>query len=126
MPISICGVVSTSLGPLTNTNAQPVAHVGMLLKMGAKNNDMKKRKPVVIAVKPVRPPSAIPAPDSTNAVTGEQPKREPIEMHIASVQKATVERGKDPSLGSTTPAKRAIEYRVPVASRMSTYLGSLD
>lgn len=75
-----------------------------------------------MAVKPVRPPSAIPAPDSTKVVTGELPNKDPIEMHIASVQNATVERGKEPSVGSTTPAKRAIEYSVPVASKMSTYL----
>lgn len=96
----------------------------MFEKMGAKNNETKNNRPVVMAVKPVRPPSAIPAPDSTNVVTGELPNKDAIEMQTASVQKATVERGKEPSVGSTTPAKRAIEYRVPVASRISTYLYS--
>lgn len=118
----VCG--QYCLRRLTNTNAQPVAHVGMFEKMGAKNNETKNNRPVVMAVKPVLPPSAIPAPDSTNVVTGELPNKDAIEMQTASVQKATVERGKEPSVGSTTPAKRAIEYRVPVASRMSTYLYS--
>lgn len=73
-----------------------------------------------MAVKPVRPPSAIPAPLSINAVTGEQPKSEPTEMHTASVQYAIVDRGKSPS-SSTTPQNLAIEYRVAVQSMMSTY-----
>lgn len=64
----------------------PVAHGGMEAKMGAKNMEMKKQTPQVIAVKPVLPPSAIPAPDSMNAVTGEHPKRAPTDMQNASVQ----------------------------------------
>ena len=65
--------------------------------------------PVTIAVSPVRPPSVMPAPDSMNAVTGEQPKREEIEIIIASQQYATVDRGKSPVSGLTTPENRAIE-----------------
>lgn len=65
---------------------QPVAHGGIEAKMGAKSIDMRKHAPHVIAVKPVLPPSAIPAPDSTNAVTGEHPRREPTEIQNASVQ----------------------------------------
>ena len=100
---------------------QPVAHGGMEAKIGAKKMEMRKQVPVVMAVRPVRPPSVIPAPDSINAVTGEQPKREPMEMAIASQQYASVERGKSPVSGSTTPENRAIEYRVAVASTISTY-----
>lgn len=88
----VCG--QYCLRRLTNTNAQPVAHVGMFEKMGAKNNETKNNRPVVMAVKPVLPPSAIPAPDSTNVVTGELPNKDAIEMQTASVQKATVERGR--------------------------------
>jgi len=65
---------------------QPVAQGGIDAKIGAKKIDIRKQVPVVIAVSPVRPPSVIPAPDSTTVVTGEQPKREPIEIIIASVQ----------------------------------------
>lgn len=65
---------------------QPVAHGGIEAKIGAKNMDMKKHMPAVMAVKPVLPPSAIPAPDSMKAVTGEHPRRAPIEMVKASVQ----------------------------------------
>ena len=101
-------------------SVQPVAHGGIEAKIGAKKIDIKKQTPVVIAVKPVRPPSVMPAPDSTNAVDGETPSSEPIEMIIASQQYASVERGKSPVEGSTTPEKRAIEYRVADASMMST------
>jgi hypothetical protein len=85
----------------TRIRVQPVAHEGMEAKMGAKKilrrvsgDDweregsecylMKKQTPVVIAVIPVFPPSEIPAPDSMKAVTGGEPKREPIEIPKAS------------------------------------------
>ena len=87
----------------------PVAHGGILAKIGAKKIEIKKHMPVVTAVNPVRPPSAMPAPDSINAVTGLVPRTLPMVMLIASVQYAIVERGKSPVVGSTTPAKRAME-----------------
>ena len=65
---------------------QPVAHGGIEAKMGAKKSERMKHSPAVIAVRPVRPPSAIPAPDSMNAVTGAVPKMLPMEMDSASVQ----------------------------------------
>ena len=45
-------------------SVHPVAHGGIDAKMGAKNIETIKQRPVVIAVNPVLPPSAIPAPDS--------------------------------------------------------------
>lgn len=93
----------------TRISVQPVAHGGIEAKIGAKKIEIRKQVPVVIAVRPVRPPSVIPAPDSINAVTGEHPKRLPMEMERASVQYASVERGKSPVSGFTTPEKRAIE-----------------
>jgi hypothetical protein len=98
----------------------PVAHGGMEAKIGAKKSDRRKQKPVVIAVSPVRPPSATPAPLSMKAVTGDVPNRAPTEMQTASVQNATVDRGKSLSEVRTLPQKRAIEYRVAVQSIMST------
>lgn len=76
---------------------QPVAQGGIDAKMGAKNIDTRKHSPVTMAVSPVLPPSAIPAPLSMKAVTGEHPNNDPIEMHAASMQYATVDRGKSPS-----------------------------
>lgn len=54
--------------------------------MGAKKREIKKQVPVVMAVNPVFPPSAIPAPDSMKAVTGETPRRAPTVMQMESVQ----------------------------------------
>ncbi|KAK5632393.1 hypothetical protein RRF57_008106 [Xylaria bambusicola] len=91
-------------------NTLPVAHGGIDAKMGAKNTEMKKQMPVVIAVKPVRPPSAMPAPDSIKAVTGEEPNRDPIEMLRASTMYAAVLPSKSWVSGSTTSARRAMAY----------------
>jgi len=82
--------------------------------------EARKQRPVTIAVNPERPPSAMPAPLSIKAVTGEQPRREANEMQDASAQYASVERGKSPSRGLTTPQNRTMEYKVAVASMMST------
>lgn len=68
----------------TITSVQPVAQAGMEAKIGAKKTDMKKASPVMQDVSPVLPPSEMPAPDSTKAVTGGLPRREPMEMEIAS------------------------------------------
>lgn len=54
-------------------------------------------------------------------VTGETPNNAPIEMQIASVQYANVERGKSPVSWSTTPENRAMLYSVAVQSIISTY-----
>jgi hypothetical protein len=77
----------------------------MEAKIGAKNMVMRKQMPQVMAVSPVLPPSAMPAPDSMTvedtvskeyglqpasihlqAVTGDTPNSAPMEMQIASVQ----------------------------------------
>lgn len=73
-------------GELTNIKVQPVAQGGIEAKIGAKKIDTRKHNPVTMAVNPVLPPSAIPAPLSINAVTGEHPSSEPMEMHAASMQ----------------------------------------
>lgn len=99
---------------------QPVAQGGMEAKMGAKNTEIKKQRPVTMAVIPVMPPSEMPAPDSTKAVTGDEPNKEPIEMLNASTRYATDEPSKSCVSWSIAPAKRAIEYSVPVQSRIST------
>src|SRR5579859_5495350 len=103
------------------TSAEPVAQVGMDANIGAKKIEMKNAKPVTIAVIPVFPPSDIPAPDSMNAVTGLVPRRLPIEMETASTTYATADPSKSPVFSSRAPQNRAIEYKVPVTSRISTY-----
>src|ERR1700759_4455480 len=105
----------------TSTRVQPVAHGGIEANIGEKKIEIRKQTPVVTAVKPVLPPSEIPAPDSMKAVTGLVPSTAPTEMLSASVQYAIVERGNAPVSGSTTPENRAILYNVAVQSIISTY-----
>jgi hypothetical protein len=50
----------------TTINAGPVDHGGKLAKIGEKKMETKKPKAMVMAVIPVRPPSAIPAPRNQN------------------------------------------------------------
>lgn len=97
-----------------------MAQGGIDAKIGERKIEIRKQHPVTIAVRPVRPPSAIPAPLSMNAVTGEHPSKDAKDIQPASVQYARVDLGKSPSLGSTTPQNRTIEYNVAVASIMST------
>ena len=54
-----------------------VAVAGTWLNTGARNRDAKNRTPVVIAATPVRPPSSMPAADSTYTMTGEEPVSAP-------------------------------------------------
>src|SRR4051812_40922494 len=68
----------------TRMRTDPVAYGGIDAKMGAKKTEMKKRKPAETETRPVLPPSEIPAPDSTKAVTGGTPRTEPTEMLMAS------------------------------------------
>ena len=84
--ISVVQGVCSGVDRHTITNVHPVAQGGIEAKIGAKKREMMKHSPVVMAVKPVLPPSAIPAPDSINAVTGDVPKRLPIEIENASAQ----------------------------------------
>jgi hypothetical protein len=63
---------------------QPVAQGGIDANIGAKKMDKRKQIPVVRAVSPVFPPSVIPAPDSMKAVTGDVPKRAPMDIEKAS------------------------------------------
>jgi hypothetical protein len=67
-------------------SVHPVAQGGIEANIGAKKIDTMKQSPATTAVRPVRPPSAMPAPLSMKAVMGEHPNRAPIEMKVASVQ----------------------------------------
>jgi len=78
----------------TMIKVQPVAHGGIEAKIGAKKIEMKKQRPVTMAVIPVAPPSEIPAPLSMKAVTGGTPNREPIVIPPASTRYATAEPSK--------------------------------
>ena len=70
----------------TRIRVQPVAQEGMEAKIGAKKSEKKKQIPVTQAVRPVIPPSDIPAPDSIKAVTGGDPNNEPMVIPSASTR----------------------------------------
>lgn len=123
----------------TMTSAPPVAHDGMDAKIGAKKTEMKNAKPVVMAVRPVLPPSGqkgqvdvthaatrhaplIPVALSMKAVTGLVPMRAPMLMAKASTQYAIVEFSKSSVTGSRNPANLAMEYRVPVVSTRNRHV----
>ncbi len=62
MPIDICASLKQEpyfriISEPTITSALPVAQGGIDAKIGAKNIETKNASPVVIAVKPVWPPS---------------------------------------------------------------------
>ena len=60
--------------------AGAVTVVGITAKSGLKIIEIKNRIPTKIAVKPVLPPIAIPALDSTKAPTGEVPRTDPTNI----------------------------------------------
>ena len=74
----IC-VTFSAINRPTTTNAGVVAKEGIMVMIGEKNNSSKKKQPVVMAVRPVRPPLVTPEALSTKVVTVEVPK---IEMCI--------------------------------------------
>lgn len=84
MYLQLISVTDVAIMDPTMMRTLPVAQGGMEAKMGAKKMLMKKQIPVTTEVRPVLPPSEIPAPDSTKAVTGGRPKRAPMEMLTAS------------------------------------------
>ena len=56
----------------------------MDVKSGENNVARRNKTPVVSAVRPVRPPAATPAEDSTNVVTVDVPSTAPALVAIAS------------------------------------------
>eukprot|EP00968_Pinguiococcus_pyrenoidosus_P009597 scaffold744_cov240-Pinguiococcus_pyrenoidosus.AAC.4 len=57
----------------TTTRIGAVAVAGTRLKSGAKKSEQRKKMPTKTAVRPVRPPSLMPAALSTWMMMGEQP-----------------------------------------------------
>ena len=101
------------------TRAGAVAKDGIVRNRGEKNRASRNRKPEEIAVRPVRPPSAIPEADSTNVVIVEVPRHAPHIVPIASERRAPLIPGSFPS-SSRSSALDAQPIRVPSVSNMST------
>ena len=91
---------------------------GMMAAIGAMKMHSRNKMPVVIAVRPVRPPASTPAADSTKVVTVEVPVRAPHTVPTASDSKACFIWGILPSASSIF-AREAVPTRVPMVSNMS-------
>ena len=85
---------------------------------GEKNRPNKKKIPVVTAVSPERPPTAIPAEDSTYAPTGDVPKSDPASIAVESDANAFPTRGI--LLSFMKPAWLANPTNVPAVSKKVT------
>ena len=103
----------------TMISAGAVANEGTVRKIGEKNSESTKNAPVVSAVSPVRPPSAIPEVDSTNVVIVDVPRPAPTVVATASARRAPLMPGRWPS-SSSISALEAHPISVPSVSKMST------
>ena len=65
-------VIELNIKKPTTISAGAVAKDGIAVKIGAKNIDSAKRTAAVIEVRPVLPPAATPAEDSTNVVVSKK------------------------------------------------------
>lgn len=84
----------------TIISAGAVANEGMAIKMGARNIDSRNSTAVVRAVRPVLPPAATPAEDSTKVVVVDVPSTAPADVATASAISAGLMAGSLPSLSS--------------------------
>ena len=66
----------------TMIRAGAVANEGTVRKIGERSRESANRAPVVIAVRPVRPPSAIPEVDSTKVVIVDVPSPAPTQSAL--------------------------------------------
>ena len=111
--------VTLSAGTLKNMGLRVAAQVGMRPAMGLRNSAAAKQAAVTRLVRPVRPPSATPALDSTKVVTVEVPQMAPVQVAMASESMAWSMLGTSPSAVSMSPRAQA-PYSVPMVSNIST------
>ena len=69
----------------------------MATRIGPRNSERKKPNATTSAVRPVRPPAWTPVTDSMKAVTTDVPRQGPTMLDKASVAKAPVAFGIEPS-----------------------------
>ena len=87
-------VMPSNIRKPTKIRAGAVAKEGMEVNRGENRVAHRKRTPVVMAVRPVRPPTATPAEDSTKVVVVEVPSTAPAEVATASAIRAGLIRGR--------------------------------
>lgn len=81
-------VIELNIKKPTTISAGAVANDGIAVKIGAKNIDSANSTAAVIEVRPVLPPAATPAEDSTNVVVVEVPRTAPAVVATASARSA--------------------------------------
>lgn len=91
----------------TYTRDAAVAQLGTRDAMGARNMAIKNIAAVNTEERPVRPPSAMPAEDSTKVVTVDVPQTAPKQVAAASASMALSILGTLPSLSSRLPTEHA-------------------
>ena len=86
--LKLISVTELTIRKPTIIKAGAVAKEGMVVNRGANSVDSRNRIPVVIAVRPVRPPLLTPEADSTKVVTVEVPRHAPTVVPMASERRA--------------------------------------
>ena len=99
--------------------AGAVAKEGMVRNRGLNTTASRKRIPVVMEVRPVRPPSVTPEALSTKVVVVEVPSTAPAQVAMESASSAPLMWGSLPS-SSSISALEATPMRVPRVSNRST------
>lgn len=84
--MNLISVIVLNIKNPTIISAGAVANEGIAVKIGASNIEIKNNAAVVIEVRPVLPPAATPADDSTNVVVVEVPSTAPAVVAIESCQ----------------------------------------
>ena len=112
-------VIAPNIKNPTIISAGAVAKDGIAVKIGANSMEIRNKNPVTTAVKPVLPPAATPAEDSTNVVVVEVPRTAPAAVAIASDISAGLIPGSFPFL-SNIPAFVLTPIKVPNVSNKST------
>ena len=112
-------VIAPNIRNPTIISAGAVANDGIVINKGEKITATKNNTPVITAVRPVRPPSATPADDSTNVVVVDVPSMAPADVAIASDKSAGLMFGNFP-FSSSIPAFVLTPMIVPNVSNKST------
>ena len=99
--------------------AGAVAKLGMVRNRGLKTTASRNSTPVVMEVRPVRPPSVTPEALSTKVVVVEVPSTAPAQVAMESAISAPLMWGSLPS-SSSMSALDATPIRVPSVSNRST------
>ena len=114
----------------TATRAGAVAAKGTALTKVARNAEIAKQTATTTEVRPVRPPTPIPEALSTKVVVLEVPNRAPMEVAVASANRALSSLDLNPLLFSISssssalkmPLRRPVPIKVPMVSKVSVML----